>query len=291
MGNSLPHLVVLHLPSNLFSGSIPFQLCHLTSLQILDLSDNNITGTIPRCLSNLTAMAQKQSSNVSIAHEYISFESYIGTAVDHYINSIIVIFKEKYFEYDNILGLLKFIDLSSNKLEGGIPREISKLSGLIGLNMSRNLLTGIIPQSIGGLESLNFLDSSMNHLSGAIPPKSSYYEPSELLKFIKQQLVTEIFVVLLSQNVREIKTDQGRRSGVNHKNAKIQEHAYSYEHLWFYTIAALGFIVGFWGVCGSLLLKNSWRHTYFQYLDSVGDRIYVTVAVNIAKLLRSFKPR
>ena len=68
-GPSLLHLVVLRLPSNLFIGSIPLELCQLTYLQILDLSHNKITGTIPGCPNNLTAMLQKQTSNVSIAHD------------------------------------------------------------------------------------------------------------------------------------------------------------------------------------------------------------------------------
>ncbi|KAG6655598.1 hypothetical protein CIPAW_05G228300 [Carya illinoinensis] len=251
MGNSLPHLVVLHLPSNFFNGSIHLQLCHLTFFQILDLSDNNITGTI--------------LSNVSIAYEYISFESY-GMAVDHYIDSIVVIFKEKYFEYDKILGLLKFINLSSNKLEGGIPREITKLSRLIGLNI------------IDGLESLNFLDLSMNHLLGTIPQSLATLGPLNYLNLSNNNL---------SGNRDLCGSPLPKCPG----DKTTQEHAYSYEKIWFYTTVVLKFIVGFWGVCGPLLLKNSWRHAYFQYLDRIGDRIYVTVAVNKAKLLRSFKTR
>nr|POE50117.1 hypothetical protein CFP56_68033 [Quercus suber] len=36
-----------------------------------------------------------------------------------------------------------------------------------------------------------------------------------------------------------------------------------YEKLWLYASIGLGFVVGFWGVCGTLLLKKSWRHGYF----------------------------
>jgi EIX receptor 1/2 len=42
IGTSLKDLRVLRLPSNLFVGSIPLELCQLTSLQILDLSNNSI---------------------------------------------------------------------------------------------------------------------------------------------------------------------------------------------------------------------------------------------------------
>ena len=36
---------------------------------------------------------------------------------------------------------------------------------------------------------------------------------------------------------------------------------------WFYVSMALGFVVGFWSVCGPLLLNKQWRIMYFQFLD------------------------
>jgi hypothetical protein len=38
-----------------------------------------------------------------------------------------------------------------------------------------------------------------------------------------------------------------------------------------------------------LLLKSSWRRAYFQYLDKIGDRFYLTIAINMAKFMRIFK--
>ncbi|PON42109.1 hypothetical protein PanWU01x14_284160 [Parasponia andersonii] len=48
----------------------------------------------------------------------------------------------------------------------------------------------------------------------------------------------------------------------------------------------LGFVVGFWGLCGTLVFVKSWRYEYIKFLNSVGDRIYVTVALQKAKLSR-----
>jgi len=45
-----------------------------------------------------------------------------------------------------------------------------------------------------------------------------------------------------------------------HNNGEDQ-----FENLWFHLSTVLGFIVGFWVVCGSLLIKKSWRHTYFCF--------------------------
>ncbi|XP_039120340.1 MDIS1-interacting receptor like kinase 2-like [Dioscorea cayenensis subsp. rotundata] len=61
------------------------------------------------------------------------------------------------------------IDISSNNLEGKIPREFGKLSNIFHLNMSNNHLTGIIPSEFGDLSLLEILDLSNNYLTGKIP--------------------------------------------------------------------------------------------------------------------------
>ena len=57
----------------------------------------------------------------------------------------------------------------------------------------------------------------------------------------------------------------------------------------FYVSVILGFFIGFWGVCGTLLVNTSWRHGYFKFLTSVKDWVYLITAVNIAKLQRRFR--
>jgi EIX receptor 1/2 len=311
IGTSLPHLVVLRLSSNLFIGRIPLQLCHLTSLQILDLSHNDIRGTIPKCLNNFTVMAQTQGSNVSISHKYLSMSrtKRLCIPIYTYIDNLLVTLKAKYLKYSKTLGLVKVIDLSSNKLEGEIPREITSLSGLIGLNLSRNLLTGTIPQNIGDMKSLESLDLSKNHLSGIISPSLVDLSFLSYLNLSNNNLSGRIptGTQLQSFNASAYtgnqglcglpllkrcpgdEAAQGPQTSSKQGEDDIQEHANSHEHLWFYTSIALGFIVGFWGVCGSLLLKSSWRHAYFQFLERIGDKLYVAIAIRKAKLLRKFK--
>jgi EIX receptor 1/2 len=311
IGTSLPDLIVLRLTSNLFMGHIPLQLCHLTSLQILDLSLNNITGTIPDCLNNITVMTQTQSSHVSIDHPYFSPSSTSFIIDFEYIDNLLVTFKEKYLEYSKTLGLVKAIDLSSNKLEGEIPREITSLSGLIALNLSSNLLTGIIPQNISHMERLESLDLSRNHLSGIIPPSLTTLSLLSYLNLSSNNLSGRIplgtqlqsFSVSAYEGNRDLcglplpkkcledEAAQDPQTGSSHEEGNIQEHAYSHEHLWFYATIALGFIIGFWGVCGSLIFKSSWRHAYFGFFERIGDRLYVTIVVGMPKLLRSLKTR
>ncbi|MFS7957836.1 putative non-specific serine/threonine protein kinase [Helianthus anomalus] len=59
-----------------------------------------------------------------------------------------------------ILHLLKNIDISSNKLHGKLPSEITNLLELISLNFSDNRLHGELPKHMGRLRSLDSLDLS-----------------------------------------------------------------------------------------------------------------------------------
>ena len=168
IGGNLPNLMVLNLRSNNFSGSISLELCQLKKIQILDLSSNNILGSIPRCLSNFTAMTKK--GNLTIAYNYDSLHnSFLSDAPWSYVDSELVKWKGREFEYKNTLGLVKSLDLSSNKLTGAIPKEVTNLLELVSLNFSRNNLIGSIPTTIGQLKSLDVLDLSQNQLIGEIP--------------------------------------------------------------------------------------------------------------------------
>ena len=45
------------------------------------------------------------------------------------------------------------------------------------------------------------------------------------------------------------------------------------ERSWFYIGTETGFVVSFWGVCGSLLYKRTWWHAYFKFLDNIKERV------------------
>ncbi|XP_059461242.1 receptor-like protein EIX2 [Corylus avellana] len=308
IGTSLPQLMILRLPSNEFVGSIPLQLCQLTSLQILDISHNSISGTIPRCINNFAGMTQKQNLKISRLDFGTTTAEGSMRIYWQYNEKAWVNTKGMPLEYKKILDSVKVIDLSSNRLEGEIPREVTSLLELIGLNLSRNLLTGVIPQNIGDLKSLESLDLSSNHLSYVIPQSLatlsflSYLNLSnnnlsgrvptgtQLQSFTASSYAGNLDLCGLPLNrCLEDNMAQGPQIGSTHEDGNIEEHENSHEHLWFYMSIAIGFIVGFWGVCGSLILKITWRHAYFQFLDRMGDRLFVTIVVNMAKLLRNFK--
>ncbi|KAL6320104.1 hypothetical protein AAG906_004613 [Vitis piasezkii] len=274
IGGNLPNLTVLNLRSNKFSGSISPEICQLKKIQILDLSGNNMSGTIPRCLSNFTAMTKKGS--LTITYNFSSYNPNGVSGYWSYVDMELVKWKGREFEYKNTLGLVKSIDLSSNKLTGEIPKEVTDLLELVSLNFSRNNLIGSIPTTIGQLKSLDVLDLSQNQLIGEIPSSLSEIDRLSTLD--------------LSNNNLSGKIPRGDK-------AEGTPNAYSYEDdiqqdgndMWFYVSIALGFIVGFWGVCGTLLLNNSWRYAYFHFLNKIKDWLYVTTTINMARLWRSLQ--
>lgn len=152
---SLPYLISLSLRFNSLIENI-LKLSHFACLQILDLSNNDLLGSIPRSFGNFNAL-QKELSKCSDKLEYP-----IGYNLFLHIKGI-------EYEYENLLGLVTAIDLSSNGLSGYIPMELEKLHRLQNLNLSKNNLIGEILRSINGMRNLEVLDLSRNSLSGIIP--------------------------------------------------------------------------------------------------------------------------
>jgi EIX receptor 1/2 len=309
IGESILSLVILNLHSNKFHGSIPLQLCHLVQIQFLDLSQNNISGNIPRCLYNLTAMALTNSNdtNVEVAthslyFDGIQFEFFLG---GYFVVDTIVSWKGNSYHYGKNFKEMRSIDLSNNKLTGEIPEEISSLKGLLALNLSRNMLTGLIPQKIGYLTQLESLDLSRNELFGSIPTSMADISFLEVLNLSYNKLSgriptgTQIQIAdysgfignlalcgpPLTQNCPGDVTPNTESTKGGSKNYQEDEDEFL---KCLYFGMGFGFVVGFWGICGSLMLNRSWRHIYFRSLINLKDWLYVTMMVNTARLQRMF---
>ncbi|KAJ9679637.1 hypothetical protein PVL29_021535 [Vitis rotundifolia] len=241
IGGSLSDLIVVNLRSNEFNGSIPLNLCQLKKVQMLDLSSNNLFGIIPKCLKNLTAMSQNGSLVIAYEERLFVFDPSIS-----YIDNTVVQWKGKELEYKKTLGLVKSIDFSNNKLNGEIPIEVTDLV---------ELLHGGIPVSLSQIAGLSVLDLSNNILSSKIPSgtqlqsfNASTYDGNPglcgppLLKKCQEDETKEVSFTSLI-NEKDIQDDTN--------------------DIWFYGNIVHGFIIGFWGVCGTLLLNRSWRYSYF----------------------------
>ncbi|KAK6157278.1 hypothetical protein DH2020_011526 [Rehmannia glutinosa] len=276
---------------NRFHGSIPLEICSLTQIQVLDLSRNNISGNVPSCFDNFTWLVEKNTTSVvftAIGYVFTVVENFFQEYVDY----ASVSWKGQESEYyTKNLRLLKLIDLSSNRLVGNIPEIFSSLKGLVSLNLSRNSLTGSIKTDIGQMEMLEVLDLSSNHLSGGIPIGLGQLHYLDVLDLANNDLSGEIpsSTQLQSFNAsvfagnselcgRPLALCPGDRPQTGPStNEKDDDDGFLTLSFWkeFGISIILGFIFGFWGVVGSLLVKKSWRRAYFNFWDGVGNWLYV----------------
>ncbi|KZV36268.1 receptor-like protein 12 [Dorcoceras hygrometricum] len=281
IGETLTLLGVLSLRSNELSGSLPLTLCLLANIQILDLSINNISGIIPRCISNFTTMSSKP--NIS---EWNSLRfRLVHKGVASFDDSAYITWKGREAIYNKTLALVKVIDLSSNMLVGKIPPELAILQGIIGLNLSRNELVGSIPNYIGQLEFLNFLDLSENNLSGGIPSSMSKLSHLGLLDLSFNNLSGKIpwegqlqtfgapsFIgnpdLCGPPLVKPCPGDEIRTNNdvQNAREIHYMQKGDRFISLGFFVSLALGFIIGFWGVMGTLVLNSSCFSKVFQHV-------------------------
>ncbi|XP_006481843.3 receptor-like protein EIX2 [Citrus sinensis] len=278
MGERFSGLSILILRSNKFHGYLPIQLCRLTSLQILDVANNNLSGTIPRCISNFTAMATTDSSNLQNAISYVTMMDGTEAALD-----ASVVTKGFMVEYDSILNLVRSIDISKNNFSGEIPMELTNLKGLQSLNLSHNFFTSKIPEKIGNMKSIESLDFSANQLSGEIPQSMSSLSFLNHLNLSNNHLTGKIPSSTQLQSF-----DSSCFAGNNlcgaplpnctgnnplvpeDPNGNGNEDEDEVDWL-LYLSLALGFVVGFWGFIGSLLVSRRWRYKYCHFLDGIMD--------------------
>lgn len=270
MGESMPSLLILALRSNLFSGQIPSEICALSALHILDLSHNNLSGSIPPCFGNLSG-----------------FKSELSDDDNRYEGKLKLVAKGRALEYDNNLYLVNSIDLSYNGLSGQIPVELTSLLRLGTLNLSSNNLGGTIPDEIGNLRWVETLDLSRNRLYGPIPITMasltllahldlSYNNLSGNIPTANQfptfdPSIYQGNLALCGSPLTTKCHDSNGKTPTGKEEGKDEEDGQDSEMLWFFVSMVLGFIVGFWGVCGTLVIKKSWRHAYFRFVERMTD--------------------
>ncbi|KAG5629264.1 hypothetical protein H5410_000981 [Solanum commersonii] len=206
------------------------------------------------------------------------------------IESAMVTTKGNMYQYDTNLVLFTSMDMSSNNLSGDIPISVTRLAGLRSFNLSKNNLTGRIPNDIGDMKFLESVDLSENQLYGQIPQSFSSLSTLSYLNLSDNNLSGMIPLSAQLQSF-DPTSFQGNKLCrlplfVNCSlDGNIPNHKYEDDESdkdevdWFYISMAIGFALSFWGVCGSLLFKRSWRHAYFRFLDRSWEMLLAKIPI------------
>ncbi|XVF09979.1 hypothetical protein REPUB_Repub07fG0144600 [Reevesia pubescens] len=307
-----PDLQVLNLANNNFSGRIPSSIGSPVSLAMFNLHNNSLSGELPSSLNNCTGLKFMDLSDNRLSGEiptwigqsltslqnYVYGDPQFGD-IGPYIDKALLVWKGREFEYTKNLGLLIVIDLSSNALSGEIPGKVASLSGLVALNLSRNILTGVIPEKIGQLRQLEALDLSRNRLSGEIPTSMAEMTFLSHLDLSYNNLSGKIPLSTQLQNFDAsafsnnlalcgppVSTSCSAAETPQRQPRNITQEDEDEFRNWFLAGTGVGFAVSLWGLCGALLLKHSWRHSYFHFLDKLMDWLNVSFGAQKARSKR-----
>ncbi|PQQ21957.1 tyrosine-sulfated glycopeptide receptor 1 [Prunus yedoensis var. nudiflora] len=288
----------LTLYSNNFSGVIPDQISNLKKLEVLDLSNNHLSGIIPSSLASLnflryfnmphtiTSKDQYQQAPSSKASMLLPLWGIQNFVVSHFqisVDQIRALMQIKRTTKTCTMGFINFHDLLTSF--GAIPSSFfQQASNLTSFNVNNNTFTGnhlfgIIPSSLASLNFLKIFDASYNNLEGPIPT-GSQFQSFDAFAFEGNP---KLCGAPLPNKCRPNK-------GMDADNENNKDEGNGHHQLpWFYIFTALGFIVGFWGVCGSLFINKTWRYAYFRFIDNRQDRLYVMIIVSLNRMKRRLR--
>ncbi|KAM0042365.1 putative non-specific serine/threonine protein kinase [Helianthus debilis subsp. tardiflorus] len=233
------------------------------------------------------------------ARDAFNYQLHYEKEID--LMDVIQVFKGSELEYTKTMYIVVNMDLSSNKLTGEIPPEITALAMLMGLNLSHNHLSGSIPDNIGNMKALVSLDFSDNQLSGTIPPSMAALNDLSSMNLSHNKLSGRIptgkqLQTLIDQSIyagnRDLCGAPLPNNCSNPENPPATRSKNKYKKanglrkVLFYLDITCGFATGFWGIIGVLAFKKQWRRKLFMIAEVTMDKVYVEVAVKISKIKR-----
>ncbi|XP_024190090.1 receptor-like protein 2 [Rosa chinensis] len=286
--SKLKKLQGLVLNHNRITGSIPSWLGTLPRLQTLMLDFNQLSGEFPNELCTLPMLVSGQTA-AQVGHPNFDLPIYYSPRADAKPLQYNYIFYPFIYLGHNCLSgnipieigqllLLQLLDLSANNFSGNIPDQISNLKYMESLDLSMNHLSGRIPASFTGLNFLSSFNVSNNNLQGPIPSST------QLQSFNASAFEGNLKLCGAPLPNKCQTTTGADAPDMSTSDADTREHQIP----WFYVSIALGFITGFWGVCGPLVLMRKWRYAYYHFLDHVQDRFHVMIAKCMASMRRKF---
>ncbi|KAF4397135.1 hypothetical protein G4B88_008981 [Cannabis sativa] len=90
------------------------------------------------------------------------------------------------------LTSLEIVNMSSNFLYGGIPRQVSSLTSLRTLILDNNMLAGKLPDSLTSLPLLTVLSLKNNSFNGSLPSSFAYLENLRILALSHNHFYGEV---------------------------------------------------------------------------------------------------
>ncbi|MED6122993.1 hypothetical protein PIB30_045203 [Stylosanthes scabra] len=166
--HKLQHLQFLNMSHNNFEGAIPnLQLRFQVDACILDLSSNQYEGAIPSFFLHAENLILSENKFSDVSTLLCGNDTTAGLLVylDLTNNQINGHLPDCWESVNTLLVL----DLSNNKLSGKIPLSMGSLYNLKSLILRNNSLTGEIPSALKNCNNLFLLDVAQNLLSGPIP--------------------------------------------------------------------------------------------------------------------------
>uniref|UniRef100_A0A0E0LDT6 Protein kinase domain-containing protein n=1 Tax=Oryza punctata TaxID=4537 RepID=A0A0E0LDT6_ORYPU len=161
------HLRHLDLSGNSLNGSLPATLLNATELRVLSLADNEISGVLPdggsvsysRSLQELNLSNNALAGRLPPALCRLPSLSVLGLANNYLAGELPI----------GGLAALEVVDLSANYFNGSLPSDFGG-NRLRFLNISSNKLTGALPTELSAVVPANStVDLSHNNFTGTVP--------------------------------------------------------------------------------------------------------------------------
>lgn len=240
----------LRLSANGLQGTIPTSISRLQALRILDLSCNQMTGPASQvfALVNLEelVLTENQFEGNLLCEEVKALNKLtrldiVGNAFDGEISpsfhslcklEYLHIARNRFTSRSNGFQILDFptsmsslieIDMSSNKLQGIIPKSISSLRHLQILDLSENQFHGDIPESMKSLTQLMTLNLSTNNFHGELFP-----QVGQLPDLVDLSLSQNALSGVIPESIGELRNLRSLDLSKNHFSGRIP---YSFTNL------------------------------------------------------------
>ncbi|XP_030929937.1 probable leucine-rich repeat receptor-like serine/threonine-protein kinase At3g14840 isoform X3 [Quercus lobata] len=166
LGN-LINIERLHFTSNYFTGEVPETFAGLTTMKEFRIGDNNFTGKIPDFIQNWTNLEKLVIQASGLNGPIPLHIAFLENLSDLRISDL----RGAEANFPPLLNMtkMKVLILRSCNITGQLPEYLGKMNKLKTLDLSFNKLTGGIPSSYDGLlTGIDFMYLTGNLLSGPV---------------------------------------------------------------------------------------------------------------------------